>query len=276
MSGSPASIKILRNGLKVPEFVEQEKLDELKDLELYPDDVWIVAYPKCGTHWAGQIAKLIKNRGVQDQVELGASVLWLATNTYQPAMLEEVTQPRLFRSHFSYDLLPCGPPHNTPCKYIYITRNPKDVFVSYFFYMKQGYVRNLEWDDFWEMFMKGDVMYGDYYDHLLSWLPHRDDNNLLFLKYEDMKKDLPLAVSKIAAFMEIDLSDETITKIAELTTFDAMKKDDTANLSQAKRFHDENGGNKFMRKGVVGDWKNYLSAEQSAEIDKKWRTPCSF
>ncbi len=33
------------NGLLVPAFVLQEDVDKLKDLELYPDDVWIVTYP---------------------------------------------------------------------------------------------------------------------------------------------------------------------------------------------------------------------------------------
>ena len=92
---------------------------------------------------------------------------------------------------------------------------------------------------------------------------------MLFLTYEDMKKDFPQAVSKIASFMDIDLPSETIAKIAELVTFDKMKDDDTANLSWVEALQDENGKGTFLRKGVVGDWKNYLSAEQSAQIDRK-------
>ncbi len=178
--------------------------------------------------------------------------------------IEELSRPRLLRSHFPYHLFPCGPPHATPCKYIYVTRNPKDVVVSYFSFLKKAWLHNLEWETFFDEFVKGDVLFGGYFDNLLSWLPHKDDKNVLFLRYEDMKKDLPQAVSKIASFMEIDLPGEIITKIAELTTFDAMKGDNTANLTWLKTFQD----GKFMRKGVVGDWKNFLSAEQSAQIDR--------
>ena len=45
-----------------------------------------------------------------------------------------------------------------------------------------------------------------------------------------------------------------------------MKDDNTANLSWSQ-FPQKEGTPKFMRRGVVGDWKNFLSAEQSAEID---------
>ena len=42
--------------------------------------------------------------------------------------------------------------------------------------------------------------------------------------------------------------------------------DNTANLSWSQ-FRQKEGTPKFMRRGVVGDWKNFLSAEQSAEMD---------
>ena len=138
--------------------------------------------------------------------------------------------------------------------------------VSMYFHKRAVSFPDMEWDSFWEKYVSGDVYYGNYFDHLLSWLPHKDDKNVLFLKYEDMKRDLHGAVSQIAAFLEAKLTSDTIKKIAEATRFEQMKDDDTANYSWSK-FRQKEGAPKFMRKGVVGDWKNFLSAEQSAEMD---------
>jgi len=49
---------------------------------------------------------------------------------------------------------------------------------------------------------------------VLGWWHHRDDNNV-FLKYEDMKKDLVGSVSRIASFLKADILHNTIVKIAE-------------------------------------------------------------
>ena len=256
------------NGVTVPGFVTQEAVDKLKSFKLYPDDVWVVTYPKCGTTWTQQIVRLIINKGVQDNIKVTTAVPWLEAEKFIPDLnVDKMARPRAFKTHFSYDLLPCGPAHATPCKYIYVTRNPKDSAVSGFHHLKKVYLPDIEWDAFWEKFISGDGLYGDYFDHLLSWLPHKDDENVLFMKYEDMKKDLNNAVSKIASFMGVSLPSDVIAKITDLCSAENMRKDDTANMSWMKEFCDEDGKSIFVRKGVVGDWKNLLSSEQSAQMD---------
>ncbi len=97
--------------------------------------------------------------------------------------VDKMARPRAFMSHFSYNLLPCGPAHTTPCKYIYVIRNPKDASVSGYYHTKKLFFPDLEWDIFFEQFIVGEVIYGDFFEHLLSWLPHKDDKNVLFVKY---------------------------------------------------------------------------------------------
>ena len=215
------------NGFLVPYFIKQEVVDKLKDFELYPDDVWVVTYPKCGTTWTQQIVRLLRNNGVQDDVRITTAVPWLEANFRYSVNVEKLPRPRAFKSHYPYDIFPCGPPHTTPCRYIYVARNPKDAAVSLYFQMKSAYIPGIEWDDYWRKFMAGEVEFGNYFDHLLSWLPHKDDKNVLFLKYEDMKRDLPGAVSQIASFIGADPSSDVITDIADLTSFDKMKNDTT-------------------------------------------------
>jgi hypothetical protein len=255
------------NGLLVSSFVKQERVDKLKDLELYPDDVWVVSYPKCGSTWTQQIVRLIRNNGVQDDVKIATAIPWVeAGPPFNSVNAEDVPRPRAFKSHFPYHLLPCGPPHTTPCKYIHVARNPKDVAVSFYFHSRITHFPGIEWDDYWKKFVAGDVQFGNYLDHFLSWVPHKGEKNLLFLEYEDMKKDLPRAVSQIASFLGVDLSSDVIDKIADLTSFDKMKNDNTANSTFPPVYKVE-GATKFMRKGMVGDWKNLLTAEQSSEMD---------
>jgi len=256
----PTLIRV--NGLLVPDFIN---VDRLKDFELYPDDVWVVTYPKCGTTWTQQIVRLIRNKGVQDGVRITAAVPFLEANSFYQLDIDKIVRPRAFKSHFPYDLFPCGPPHTTPCKYIYVARNPKDVAVSLYFHTRALTFPDMDWETFWKKYISGDLDYGNYFDHLLSWLPHKDDKNVLFLKYEDMKRNLLRAVSQIAAFIGVDLSSDVIAKIAELASFEKMQHDSTTNYAWSKLRSENAPG--FLRRGVIGDWKNFLSVEQSAEMN---------
>ena len=254
------------NGVLVARFVQQKYVDDLKSLELYSDDVWIVTYPKCGTTWTQQIVKLIRSNGVNDGVKITVSSPWLEASP--DLRIKDLPRPRSFKSHFPYDNFPCGPPHSTPCKYIYVARNPKDAAVSFFFHARKGFFPNITWESFWDRFIDGRLEFGSYFDHLLSWWPHKNDENVLFFKYEDMKKNPKEVISQIARFIGVDaLSQDIVTKIAELTSFEKMKADDTANMSWLHFFNDETGKPSFLRKGIIGDSKNFLTEEQSAQID---------
>ena len=270
------------NGLPAPTFVLQENMDRLKGLELFPDDVWIASYPKTGTTWTQHIVRLIRNNGEEESVKISNAVPWLEATAGVRKNIESIDvdafcgevgpedmpRPRAFMTHFPYDLLPCGPPHMTPCKYIYTSRNPKDVVVSMYCMLKTGYFHDLDWDTYCGRFCSGQVYFGSYFDHLLSWWVHRDDKNVLFLKYEDMKKDLRKTVNQIASFMGAEISSEVLSQIADLASFKRMKENDKVNYSWDKAYVNENGDHTFLRKGVVGDWKNFFSAQQSAKIDE--------
>ena len=104
---------VLDNGLQVPKFVTQEEVDKLKDVELYPDDVWVVTYPKCGTTWTQQIVRLIRNKGIPDEKKINSVVPWLeavASPSHRDANIDSVQRPRAFKSHFPTTFFHVGLP----------------------------------------------------------------------------------------------------------------------------------------------------------------------
>jgi len=64
-------------------------------------------------------------------------------------------------------------------------------------------------------------------------------------------------VKVIAEFLNKPLSDEVINRIAKQCSFSAMKKT-TVNV-----------GRMLLRKGVVGDWKNYFTPELNERFEKE-------
>ncbi|XP_078614181.1 sulfotransferase 1C2-like [Branchiostoma floridae x Branchiostoma japonicum] len=103
---------------------------------------------------------------------------------------------------------------------------------------------------------------GDYFDHVLGWWKMRDDPHFLFVKYEDMKKDFHSSVKTVSAFLEKELTDEHLALILNSCSLESMRK--TLAESDAWRKN-------VVRNGMVGDWKNHFSAEESARFDQKYR-----
>ena len=93
----------------------------------------------------------------------------------------------------------------------------------------------------------------------------------MFLKYEDLHNDSSGSVQAIAQFMGYSLDDATIDKIVKLSRFESMKNDPLATLDSLERkFPLVPNSTPFIRKGVIGDWKNHFSDEQSARLDAEY------
>ncbi|KAL9951309.1 hypothetical protein ACROYT_G043951 [Oculina patagonica] len=255
----------------------QEMIDTFPRLSARQNDIFINTYAKAGTTWTQETVWQIIHDGKIDYRRLDVRMPWiegmvhpLSFNPYNAAspemiekMFESFPSPRVFKTHLTYDLVPKPRDQATKPRYIYVMRNPKDTAVSYYHhYLAYPGSEKLTWDNFFESFIKGEVFYGPWFDHVLSWWKHKDDPNILFLKYEERKKDSSGAIQKIAKFIGKELSKENLECIVNQTSFNAMKKEENANYKWIPEFK----GN-FIRKGQVGDWKNYFTEEQNKRID---------
>ncbi|XP_068705631.1 amine sulfotransferase-like [Montipora foliosa] len=263
-------------GLRLPTiFTHDPSLlsDYITKFQTRSDDVFVVTYPKSGTTWVQEIVWQIYNKGNITREKLICRVPFLelgTTHTRERPNAETLPSPRIIKSHLSYDVIPKSSEESAKCKYIYIARNPKDVSVSFFHHTEissklRGNGFNGPWDFFIDLFMKGKVGWSHWTDHVLGWWKHREDPNVLFLKYEDLHKDLPSNVRLIAEFVQKPLSDEIINRIAEQCTFEGMMK----NADSFKVIDRGDHSFQILRKGAVGDWKNYFTSELNERFGRE-------
>lgn len=174
--------------------------------------------------------------------------------------------PRIIRSHLPWCLLPTQHKKIKP-KLIYIFRDPKDVCVSYYHYLQLLHSVSISFDEFAELFLAGLVPYGSYFDHVAGFWNLRNEENILLLTYEEMKRDLRKTAEKVAAFLGKAISETGMDQLMDHLSFQKMKQNSTCNLDAIVKAVGAQKGD-FMRKGQTGDWKNYFSAEMAQKFDE--------
>ncbi|KAM6092632.1 sulfotransferase 6B1-like isoform 1-T3 [Theristicus caerulescens] len=242
-----------------------ELLKSLDAFDAREDDVLLVSYPKSGTHWlAGVITKLYNT-----QITLTSPIEYGDVSRLEE--LNKLSSKRIIPTHLDYNMLP---PNfkNKKCKMIYISRNPKDTAVSmYHYYRDNPNLPTIDtWTAFFDLFLKGDVVCGSWFDHFLSWEEHKNDKNILFLFYEDMKKDLPKIVKEISLFLDLEVSDNDIEDICKKSSFSEMKSNtEKENTDSSHTVCALTSNRKLIfRKGAVGDWKNHFTPKQNQRFEE--------
>jgi len=249
-------------------------LQEMTDLfQSRKDDIFVISFPKAGTSWIQEIVYLIGTNLDYKK----ASSQFLETrfpyleHTYPGwKSLEKSTSVRFIKTHMPYSLLPKSIKEKN-CKIIYVARNPKDVMLSYYFFARMMTFASYRGTliEFFNKFIKNEVFYAPYWDHVYEFWNRRNNENILFIKFEDLRKDLKSEIKRIAAFLDKGLTDDQVDSLAHHVSFTQMASNPSVNYSHwddlGLRHKDEST---FFRKGIVGDWKNYLTKEMSDTMDQ--------
>ena len=232
-------------------------------------DIVITPFGKCGTTWTQQIFHTLRTRGDMDFDDISRVVPWIETSGSLGLDInaEQVADPRGFKSHLSFDRVPKG------CKYINVIRNPLDAAYSSFKFMEGWYLEPgaVSPDDFVYQNLKR----GDYYRHFISWWPQRNNENVLYLVYEDMKKHLSRSIKKISEFAEIELDEDLLAITEKHSSFSFMtdfkdRFDDAMLRKQSEEKVLPSGSDSSkVRAGAVGAYE--LKDETIAVFNDKWR-----
>ncbi|XP_070561101.1 sulfotransferase 1B1-like [Ptychodera flava] len=180
--------------------------------------------------------------------------------------IERVARPRLLKSHLPYQFFPTQALEKK-CKIIYIVRNPKDTAVSYYYHYRLFHFV-APWNDFYNLFINDNVSYGSWFDHVLGWWKHKDESNILYLKYEDMKKNFKKAIQSVASFLDKTVSDEEVIKIMDFCKLQKMKENAAVNMERFTHGFGSKKTDNFIRKGIIGDWENHFTVAQNVNFEK--------
>lgn len=172
------------------------------------------------------------------------------------------------------------------CQYIVVGRDPRDAFMSW-----TNHVTNVKSEmlmelarsavadgievapaqpptDIHEMFA-GWLQDATLLNHIASFWARRDQPNVLFVHYNDMKDNLEAEMRRVAAFLDIDIPDALWPQVVERCTFAAMKArpDEIGDFERLFT----GGAETFLFKGTNGRWRDVLTDDEVAACDARAR-----
>jgi hypothetical protein len=224
---------------------------------LSSNDVFIASYPKSGTTWT---------RFVLFEMLSGMPAGFRATNElmtvvgqHDKAIRLLPGNGRLLGTHEQY--------RKDYKKAIYLVRDARDVVSSEYAFLKALEYVHGDLDKYIRTFLftcGSAYGYGPWHRHIFSWLdsPIAETNNLLVVRYEDLRQDpIPWFV-RMAEFLGATIDQKTIKVAVENNSIQKMReKEDKEPVRATIK-------GRFVRDGAVRGWVARLSPEQVRLIEE--------
>lgn len=150
------------------------------------------------------------------------------------------------------------------------------MLISFWHFINKRIKPNIiPFSDIWNSIYNDAYPESPIWEHILGYwnMSKMEPDRVLFLKYEDVLRDPIKNVEKIAEFIGQPFSDaekeagiiESIVKLCSLENLKASAMNSTSNY---QRLMKEVPSESFFRKGVVGDWANYVTPDMAERMDK--------
>jgi aryl sulfotransferase len=257
------------------------------DWQFRDGDIVISTYAKSGTTWMQQIIGQLLFSGDPD-LDTQSMSPWIdfrvPPNEVKLAAMEAQTHRRFVKTHLPVEALV----YSSKAKYIYIGRDGRDVVWSLHNHHSNG--NQVMYDalnktpgligpplspppadirEYWHDWLEKDgYPYWSFWENVRSWWAIRNLPNILLVHFEVLRRQMPEEIRRIAAFLEIPIDETKWDQIVEHCTFDWMRQhgEKVAPMGGAAW----NGGAKtFINKGTNGRWRDTLTAEESAQYERR-------
>lgn len=258
--------------------------------------VWLVSYPKSGNTWFRMfLANLLQDsttpvdlKDIENTIisssasefeeEIGLNPFELTPDevdqyrpTYYQSIARRENRPIIYKkTHDAYTLNslnePIFPSEISQCA-IYFVRNPLDVCISYSNH-NAAKVESMVKFILKENGQIAGQRSGQLRQKLLSWKSHysswcqQKEIPLMLVRYEDMLQQPMMTFSSIVRFLGLPHSDEQISRAIINSDFKLLKQMEEENGFQERLQQCKS----FFWKGMVGNYKEFLTQEQISEI----------
>ena len=242
-----------------------------------PTDVFVATAAKCGQTWLLALLHHLKTGGLDPDFggrgALGATP-WLEVprdmmtgRVYdcaeRLAELDQFSDPRVFKLHVVWEEIPRAA--GSSAKIMTITRDPRDVpwsMYSHLLGMKPEIRGSSAAEEGFDKFFESWMEMGYFYKVVRSFWPHRNDADVLWLRYEDLKVDLAGAARRCVDFLGWPTDEAAVQRACALSELGHMQANESA-MKISGAFRPEA---RFIREGAVGRNRARLSPEQQARI----------
>ena len=201
-----------------------------------PEDVFVVTQMKCGTTWMQHLVYQVLTRGEGALAERGEALYgiapWLegvkSVSIADAPLIGGERPSRIIKTHFPADLCP----YDERAKYVYVVRHPVSCFASCVDFIRANlgaFAPDLDAMRGW--FCSDEAMWwGSWPRHVEGWWKlSRSRGNVLFVQFEEMKRDLTGVTRRLVRFLEVaPLSDEEIRRVVEKCGFEYMRQHDAS------------------------------------------------
>lgn len=212
-----------------PRVSSPEVFARAKEYQPRAEDVFVATQMRCGTTWMQQLVYEILMRGRGDLTDQGHGHLYALSPWIDGVDSVSIDQAplvgdpprRIIKTHLSTSLCP----YSDEAKYVYVARHPVSCFASIVDYTRSmagplapPVERLADW------FCSDRMYWQPWPQHVAGWCQWAEHRpNVLFVHYEEMKRDFQSVRNRVAAFLGCELSTDEKRRVDERCTFAYMK-----------------------------------------------------